>query len=198
MCNSTLFTSALSCLTTFFIPSDSIIVFAITVNSPENWSICAFPSIVIPFAFFILPIIFLLLFLSKNALQVIVLEPSYKSKLSNVFPDFNSLSSINITSPFKDTVPSSAPKSATFTNGALILIFLPNINGVSSSSSGSSGTSISTSTIWFVITVISPSYVSKPAFPVTLIAFAFLIFSTISPDSSGVEKDLHVNIPVPS
>ena len=93
ICSSTLFTSLLSCLISFFNPSVSIIVFAITVNSFENVSIWAVPASFIPFDFWILFIIFLALSFSKNALQVIVLVPSYKSKLNNVFPDFRVLSS---------------------------------------------------------------------------------------------------------
>ena len=200
ICNSTLFTSALSCLISFFTPFPSIIVFAITVNSFENESIWAFPSIFIPFTFPNLLIIFFADSFGKNALQVIVLEPSYKSKLNNVFPFFNSLSSIKIISPSSETCPSSTPKSATFTSGAVMFIFFPNINGVSSSaSSGISGTSVSVSIIVFDITVISPAYVSNPAFPIVFIAFAFFIFSVISwPSFASFAKDLQVITPVPS
>ena len=94
ICSSTLFTSLLSCLVTFFNPSASTIVFAITVNSFENVSIWAVPDIFNPGAFCILFIVFLAVSLFKNALHVIVLVPSYKSKLNKVFPDFKVLSSV--------------------------------------------------------------------------------------------------------
>ena len=157
ICNSTLFTSALSCLISFFTPVDSIMVFAMTVNSFEKLSICAFPAILIPFAFFILFITFLAFSLFKNALQVMVLVPSYKSKLNSVFPDFSSLSSMKITSPSNDTFPSSALKFSTVTSGSVILMEVPNINGVSSASVGNSGTSLLLSKMVLAITVISPA-----------------------------------------
>ena len=201
MCNSTLFTSALSCLTSFFTPVLSTIVFAITVSSPENESICAFPSIFTPFTLPILFIIFLAFPFSRKALHVSVLVPSYKSKLNNVFPDFNSLSSIKIISPSNETAPSSGPNSETFVSGAVIFIVFPKINGVSSSSSsfGSSGILFSISIIVFAITVTSPAYVSKPAFPITFIPFACSICAFISfPSLMPFANDLHVIVPVPS
>ena len=157
MCSSTLFTSLLSCLISFLTPVLSTIVLAITVSSPENESICAFPSIFTPFTLPILFIIFLALSFSRNALHVNVLVPSYKSKLNNVLPDFNSLGSINIISPSNETAPSSGPNSETFASGAVIFIFFPKISGVSSSSSsaGSSGILSYISIIVFAITVIS-------------------------------------------
>ena len=201
MCNSTLFTSLLSCLTSFFTPVLSTIVFAITVSSPENVSICAFPSIFTPFTLPILFIIFLALSFSKNALHVSVLVPSYKSKLNSVFPDFSSLSSIKIISPSSETAPSSGLSSETFASGAVIFIVFPKINGVSSSSSsaGKSGILFSISIIVFAITVTSPAYVSSPAFPITFIPFACSICDFISfPSFMSFANDLHVIVPVPS
>ena len=199
ICNSTLFTSLLSCLTVFFNPSLSTIVFAITVSSLENESIWAFPEIFTPFAFFILFVTFLLTSLFKNALQVILLEPSYKSKLKSVFPDFNSLSSIPIISPSSATFPSSTFNSEIFTTFSVIFGFIPKINGVSSSSSGSSGTSLLLAIIVFAIIVTSPAYASSPAFPIAFIAFAFWILSITSfPSEISFAKDLQVIVPVPS
>ena len=103
------------------------IVFTITVNSFENVSILAVPATFIPLALFILFITFLAMSLFKNDLHVIVLVPSYKSKLNKVFPDFKVLSSVNITSPCRATFPSSTPKSSTFTNGSVIFGEPPNI-----------------------------------------------------------------------
>ena len=200
MCSSTLFTSALSCLVVFGIGSDFIIVFAIIVNSLENASICAFPANLTAFVAFNLLIIFLALFPGKNALQVIVLEPSYMSILKITFPDFVSLSSIACISPSIQTLPDSAFKSAIFTSGSFITGAEPKINGELSSSSGNGGSPSSLiSAIIFDITVISPAKLSNPAFPIVLIALADLILSNISfPFAPSSAKDLHVIIPVPS
>ena len=196
--SSTLFSSALSILISFLGGSISKIVYAITVCSCENESICAVPAIFIALAFFTLPITFLAFFLSKNALHVNVLVPSYKSKLYNTLPDFNSLSSEFITSPSNETFLSSTPKSFIFTNGSFIVNEFPKIKGELLSSSGSSGTSASVSITEFAIIVTSPANVSNPAFPIIFIAFTFSNFSNTIVDSSIVQKDLHVIIPVPS
>ena len=80
-----------------------------------------------------------------------------------------------ITSPFILTLPSSTPKSTIFTKGSLIFKFVPYICGVSScsSSEGNSGILLSSSNfaIIFAIIVISPAYVSNPAFPIIFSAF---------------------------
>ena len=195
-------TSALSFLSSFFTPVLSIIVLAITVSSPENWSIWDVPEILIPFDFIILLIILFALSFSKKALQVIDEDPSYILKLINVFPVLNSLESISPKiSPSIETFPSSAFKSAILINCSVIFIFLPNINGVSSTSSsvGNSGKLFKTSTIVFAITVTSPTYVSNPAFPTTLIPGTDCIFTKISfPSSIFLANDLHVIVPVPS
>ena len=127
-----------------------------------------------------------------------MLVPSYKSKLYKTLPDFNSLSSVFITSPSKETFLSSTPKSFIFTKGSFIVNEFPKINGELLSSSGSSGTSAFVSIIEFAIIVTSPANVSKPAFPIIFIAFTVSNFSNIVVDSSIVQKDLHVIIPVPS
>ena len=136
--------------------------------------------------------------MSKNALQVSVLVPSYKSKLYNTLPDFNSLSSVFITSPCKETFLSSTPKFLICTSGSLIVIVVPIIKGELLSSSGNSGTSASVSITEFAIILTSPAYVSNPAFPIIFTAFILFNFSRIPSASSIVEKDLQVIIPVPS
>ena len=174
-------------------------MFTITDNSFVKLSIPAVPATFIPFAPFILFIILFALSLFKNALQVIVLVPSYKSKLNNVFPDFNVLSSEYITSPCNATFPSSTPRSWTFTNGSVIFSVFPKIIGVSSLSSGNSGTSIFDFAIVFAITVISPAYVSNPALPIAFTVLASWIFSIIScPSFKSFANDFTVINPVPS
>ena len=175
-------------------------MFAITVSSFAKVSIPAFPASLIPFASFILLIIFLLFSFVKNALHVIVLVPSYTAILKSIFPPFSSLSSIDITSPSIATFPDSTPKSCIFTNGSFISGCIPKINGESSSSVGSFGKSSPfTSNIVFAIIVTSPANESSPAFPIVFIPLAFFIlFATSFPSSIFLVNDLQVIIPVPS
>ena len=158
ICNSTLFTSALSSLVVFGNGVDSTIVFAIIVNSFEKASICALPANFTAFVFPNLFTIFFAFFPGKNALHVIVLVPSYIFILNITFPVLVSLSSIPSISPSIHTFPDSAFKSVIFTNGSDIFIEFPNINGELVSSSGNCGIpSSEISIIIFAITVKSPA-----------------------------------------
>ena len=59
---------------------------------------------------------------SAKALHVIVLEPSYKSNVTKILPDFNSLESTFKISPSNNTFPLSTERSTIFDNSSYYLI----------------------------------------------------------------------------
>ena len=153
ICNSTLFTGALSSLFSRFIPVPSIMVLAIIPSSFANGSNCAVPSTFTPLTLVSFPKISFAFSFSKKALHVIVLVPSYKSNIANNLPVLSSLESTFKISPSNSTRPLSTDKSATFTKVSFNFALLPYINGLFSSvfsSSFSVATSFGSSSFFSV------------------------------------------------